>query len=89
MRRPRVSTWGAYGASKAAAAHLTQIGTPAGTEGFGSSRSMSATWTHEHDAAVPDADRSTLKQPETAANDCSCDFRSAQREHSGPSAATQ
>ncbi len=64
-------TWGAYSASKAALRHLTQIwDAELATEGV---RFLSIDPgdmdTPMHAAAVPDADRSTLKQPETAAHE--------------------
>jgi NAD(P)-dependent dehydrogenase (short-subunit alcohol dehydrogenase family) len=62
-------TWGAYGASKAALRHLTAIwDVETGSEG---PRFLSLDPgdmdTPLHALAVPDADRSTLKRPETAA----------------------
>jgi NAD(P)-dependent dehydrogenase (short-subunit alcohol dehydrogenase family) len=68
-------TWGAYGASKAALRHLSDIwDAELSTEGV---RFLSLDPgdmdTPMHAAAVPDADRSTLKQPATAA----CELRDA------------
>jgi len=64
-------TWGAYGASKAALRHLTAIwDAELATEGV---RFLSVDPgdmdTPMHAAAVPDADSSTLKQPEVAAQE--------------------
>jgi NAD(P)-dependent dehydrogenase (short-subunit alcohol dehydrogenase family) len=64
-------TWGAYGASKAALRHLTQIwDAELAAEGI---RVLSIDPgdmdTPMHAAAVPDADRSTLKQPAVAARE--------------------
>ncbi len=64
-------TWGAYGASKAALRHLTQIwDTELAAEGI---RFLSIDPgdmdTPMHAAAVPDADRSTLKPPTVAARE--------------------
>ena len=64
-------TWGAYGASKAALRHLTQIwDVELAAEGI---RFLSIDPgdmdTPMHAAAVPDADRSTLKQPAVAARE--------------------
>src|SRR5262249_13430134 len=63
--------WGAYGASKAALHHLSRIwGEEAAGEGI---RFLSLDPgdmdTPMHAAAVPDADRSTLKRPEIAARE--------------------
>jgi NAD(P)-dependent dehydrogenase (short-subunit alcohol dehydrogenase family) len=61
--------WGAYGASKAALNHMTRI-----WDEELSPEGIRFLWmdpgdmdTPLHDLAVPDADRSTLKRPETAA----------------------
>lgn len=64
-------TWGAYGASKAALRHMSQIwDSELASEGV---RFMSIDPgdmdTPMHAIAVPDADRSTLKKPETAARE--------------------
>ena len=81
-------TWGAYGASKAALRHLTQIwNAELATEGV---RFLSIDPgdmdTPMHAAAVPDADRSTLKQPETAAHELlSAISEAISNEHSRPS----
>jgi NAD(P)-dependent dehydrogenase (short-subunit alcohol dehydrogenase family) len=63
--------WGAYGASKAALHHMTRIwGEELAAEGI---RFLSLDPgdmdTPLHALAVPDADRSTLKRPETAAHE--------------------
>jgi NAD(P)-dependent dehydrogenase (short-subunit alcohol dehydrogenase family) len=63
--------WGAYGASKAALKHLTRIwDAELASEGI---RVVSVDPgdmdTPLHAAAVPDADRATLKRPETAARE--------------------
>ena len=64
-------TWGAYGASKAALRHLTQIWDA--ELAAGGVRFLSIDPgdmdTPMHALAVPDADRSTLKRPETAAEE--------------------
>jgi NAD(P)-dependent dehydrogenase (short-subunit alcohol dehydrogenase family) len=65
------SRWGAYGASKAALLHLSRIwGEELSLEGV---RVLSIDPgdmdTPLHAAAVPDADRSTLKRPEVAARE--------------------
>jgi NAD(P)-dependent dehydrogenase (short-subunit alcohol dehydrogenase family) len=63
--------WGAYGASKAALHHLSRIWdeelTAVGIRVL--SVDPGDMDTPLHAAAVPDADRSTLKQPETAARE--------------------
>jgi NAD(P)-dependent dehydrogenase (short-subunit alcohol dehydrogenase family) len=63
--------WGAYGASKAALHHLSRIWdeelTAAGIRVL--SVDPGDMDTPLHAAAVPDADRSTLKRPETAAHE--------------------
>lgn len=64
-------TWGAYGASKAALQHLTRIwGEEHAADGV---RFLSIDPgdmdTPMHAAAIPDADTSTLKQPEQAARE--------------------
>jgi len=63
--------WGAYGASKAALHHLSRIWdeelAPAGIRVL--SIDPGDMDTPLHAAALPDADRSTLKQPETAARE--------------------
>jgi NAD(P)-dependent dehydrogenase (short-subunit alcohol dehydrogenase family) len=64
-------TWGAYGASKAALAHLTRIWdaelAPEGVRFL--SIDPGDMDTPMHALAVPDADRSTLKRPEAAARE--------------------
>jgi NAD(P)-dependent dehydrogenase (short-subunit alcohol dehydrogenase family) len=64
-------TWGAYGASKAALNHLSRIWNEELTaEGIAVlSLDPGDMDTPMHAAAVPDADRSTLKRPETAARE--------------------
>ena len=64
-------TWGAYGASKAALRHLTQIWeAELSAEGIHFlSVDPSDMDTPLHALAVPDADPATLKQPETAARE--------------------
>jgi NAD(P)-dependent dehydrogenase (short-subunit alcohol dehydrogenase family) len=85
-------TWGAYGASKAALRHLTQIwDVELATEGV---RFLSIDPgdmdTPMHAAAVPDADRSTLKQPETAAHELLNAISEAlSNEHSRPGLALE
>jgi len=63
-------TWGAYGASKAALHHATRIWDeerPGGVRFL--SRDPGDMDTALHAIAVPDADRSTLKRPETSARE--------------------
>jgi NAD(P)-dependent dehydrogenase (short-subunit alcohol dehydrogenase family) len=64
-------TWGAYGASKAALGHLTRIwDAELAAEGIHFlSLDPGDMDTPMHAAAVPDADRSTLKQPAIAARE--------------------
>ena len=63
--------WGAYGASKAALHHMTRIwGEELAAEGIRFvSRDPGDMDTPLHAIAVPDADRATLKRPETAARE--------------------
>jgi len=63
--------WGAYGASKAALHHLTRIWEQelAHTRIYCLSRDPGDMDTALHAAAVPDADRSSLKRPEAAARE--------------------
>jgi len=63
--------WGAYGASKAALHHMTRIwGEELSAEGIRFvSRDPGDMDTPLHAIAVPDADRATLKRPETAARE--------------------
>ena len=67
----RYPTWGAYGASKAALRHLTQIwNEELSAEGIHFlSVDPGDMDTPLHALAVPDADPATLKQPETAARE--------------------
>ena len=64
-------TWGAYGASKAALHHLSRIwNEECAGDGIGVvSIDPGDMDTPLHAVAVPDADRSTLKRPETAARE--------------------
>src|SRR5262245_35688003 len=64
-------TWGAYGASKAALRHLTAIWNEelAAERVHFLSIDPGDMDTPLHAAAVPDADRATLKKPETAAHE--------------------
>jgi len=65
------SGWGAYGTSKAALHHMTRIwGEELAAEGIRFiSRDPGDMDTPLHAIAVPDADRATLKRPETAARE--------------------
>ena len=65
------SGWGAYGASKAALAHMTAIwADEAKADGIGFLAIDPGDMdTPLHALAVPDADRATLKRPETAADE--------------------
>ena len=65
-RRSTPTRWGAYGASKAALAHMSRIWDEelAAARRRASSRSIRATWTRRCTRPrVPDADPSTLKRP--------------------------
>ncbi len=78
--------WGAYGASKAALHHLSRIwNEELEAEGIRVlSRDPGDMDTPMHAAAVPDADRSVLKAPETAAREIA-DFLSAEAAEKGSS----
>jgi NAD(P)-dependent dehydrogenase (short-subunit alcohol dehydrogenase family) len=81
------SRWGAYGASKAALHHLSQIwnGELAAEGIVVLSIDPGDMDTPLHAAAVPEADRSLLKRPETAARELADTIGSVLLRHAAPS----